>query len=138
MRIFVLLVVLKISQCCLLNDFLFDESSSMPIETSPPRNLFEKYSKMRLPNPQERVLMEDCELLQSIGIPAHVKLRSDIFPGDFPEWSAKIARFKKRKKIEDKMERIKAVKELRKQEKAAPKPRRPILRWLKLNIVVCI
>ena len=102
----------------MINEILFDESSSVPRGLSPPPNLFQKYSKMRLPTDQELVEQEECEMLQSWDVSVEKEFPPDVFPFDFPEWRQKIELFEKRKSKAVQRERAKMAKVRRKQAKA--------------------
>jgi hypothetical protein len=98
----ILLIFVKVTSCNIVNELLFDESSSLPRGCSPPPNLFEKYSKMRLPTEQEIVDLEELDFVRSLGIPVEQVLPPDVFSGNFPEWQEKIEMYEKSRAYEEK------------------------------------
>jgi hypothetical protein len=113
----ILLIFVRISSCNIVNELLFDESSSLPRGCSPPPNLFEKYSKMRLPTEQEIVDLEELDFIRSLGIPVEEDLPSDVFTGNIPEWQEKIDMYEKSKAHEEKLKQMQAIKEQKEKEK---------------------
>jgi hypothetical protein len=112
-----LLMFVRITSSNIVNELLFDESSSLPRGCSPPPNLFEKYSKMRLPTEQELVDLEELDFVRSLGIPVEEDLPPDVFSGSFPEWQEKIDMYEKRRAHEEKLKQEQAKKEQKERER---------------------
>ncbi len=112
-----LLALVRITSCNIVNELLFDESSSLPRGCSPPPNLFEKYSKMRLPTEQEMVDLEELDFVRSLGIPAEEELPPDVFYGNFPEWQEKLDMYEKSRAHEEKLKQEQARKEQKERER---------------------
>jgi hypothetical protein len=124
LSLFLFYLQLDISQCCLFNEIMFDESSSVLRGLSPPPELFQNFSKMRPPTILELAEMEECSFMNKLGVPIEYKLPSDMIDLNFSKWEDKIEAYKKRKLKQERRERIQADKAKSKQQKALrQKPR---------------